>query len=337
MKASQKTDELQSSELTSIKDSAFKPLRYLKNRHLQTILANVIPPAFPAVEKQRIELEDGDFIDLLWTSARSPQTILILHGLEGSGHSAYAKRILNYCNAQHLPAVLMQFRGCSGEPNRMLRSYHSGETGDLQQVIAHLKNSGVRSIALLGYSLGGNVALKYMGEATTDRIIRCAIAVSVPLRLDICANTMDQGFARIYQATLLGRLINKLQLKQELLETSDREFPDLAKMRSFRQFDNFFTAPIHCFDSDEHYYTSCSSRQFLIRIDKPTLIIQSRDDPFMTAEVIPQQDELSDSVILELSTHGGHVGFIGDNKMCPSPWLETRIHRFLDDQQFYIP
>jgi hypothetical protein len=337
MKASQKTDKIQSSELMSIKDSAFKPLRYLKNRHLQTILPNVIHPALPAVEKQRIELEDGDFIDLLWTSARASQTILILHGLEGSGHSAYAKRILNYCNAQQLPAVLMQFRGCSGEPNRLLRSYHSGETGDLQQVIAHMKYSGVHSIALLGYSLGGNVVLKYMGETTTDPVIRCAIAVSVPLRLDICADTMDQGFAKIYQATLLRRLIKKIHLKQALLKTSDRHFPDPQGMRNFRQFDDSFTAPIHGFDSAEHYYASCSSRQFLIRIDKPTLIIQSLDDPFMTTEVLPREHELSDSVNLELSIHGGHVGFIGDKKMRPSPWLETRIHHFLDEQQFFIP
>ncbi len=337
MKASQKPDEIQSSELTLIKEIAFKPLWYLKNRHLQTILPNVIHPVFPVVEKQRIELEDGDFIDLMWTSARAPQTLLILHGLEGSVHSAYAKRILNYCNAQQLPAVLMHFRGCSGEPNRLLRSYHSGETGDLQQVIAHLKSSGVRDIALLGYSLGGNVTLKYMGETTTDPVIRCAIAVSVPLRLDICANTMDRGFAKIYQATLLRRLIKKLQLKQALLKTCDRHFPAPQSMRNFFQFDDSFTAPIHGFDSAEHYYASCSSKQFLNRIDKPTLIIQSLDDPFMTAEVLPREHELSDSVCLELSTHGGHVGFIGDNKMRPRPWLETRIHRFLNDQQFFIP
>jgi hypothetical protein len=335
VKASQKTDELQSTELMSIKEITFKPLWYLKNRHLQTILPNVIHPAFPAVEKQRIELEDGDFIDLLWTRARAPQILLILHGLEGSVNSAYAKRILNYCNAQQLPAVLMHFRGCSGEPNRLLRSYHSGETGDLQQVIAHLKSSGVHDIALLGYSLGGNVTLKYMGETTTDPVIRCAIGVSVPLKLDICANTMDQGFAKIYQATLLRRLIKKMQLKRRLLKISKRNFPNPHGMRNFRQFDDSFTAPIHGFDSAEHYYQSCSSKQFLNRIDKPTLIIQSLDDPFMTAEVLPGEHELSDSVNLELSTHGGHVGFIGDNKMRPRLWLETRIHRFLNDQQFF--
>jgi len=336
VKASQKTDEIQSTELISIKKNAFKPLWYLKNRHLQTILPNIIHPSLPILEKERIELVDGDFVDLLWTPTRAPQTLLILHGLEGSIHSAYAKRILNYCNAQRLPAVLMHFRGCSGEPNRLLRSYHSGETGDLQQVIAHLKSKSIDNIALLGYSLGGNVTLKYMGETITDPVIRCAIAVSVPLRLDICADTMDQGFAKIYQATLLRSLIKKMQLKQKLLKASDRDFPNPAKMRSFRQFDNFFTAPIHGFDSDQHYYLSCSSRQFLDRIDKPTLILQSQDDPFMTAEVLPQEDELSDSVKFELSTHGGHVGFIGNSKMHPRLWLETRIHRFLNEQQFFI-
>jgi len=319
----------------SIKENAFKPLWYLKNRHLQTILPNIIHPPFPILENERIELQDGDFIDLLWTQTRARHTLLILHGLEGSVHSAYAKRILNYCNAKQLPAVLMHFRGCSGEPNRLLRSYHSGETGDLQQVITHLKSKGINSIALLGYSLGGNVILKYMGEKITDPVIRCAIAVSVPLRLDVCANTMDQGFAKIYQASLLRRLIKKMQLKRELLDASDRDFPDPAKMRNFRQFDNSFTAPIHGFDSDEHYYQSCSSRQFLHRIDKPTMILQSQDDPFMSADVLPQGDELSDSVKLELSTHGGHVGFIGDNNMRPRLWLETRIHSFLNDQQFF--
>ncbi len=323
--------------LRSNDEIAFKPLRYLKNRHLQTILPSVIQPAFPSVEKERIELEDGDFIDLLWTRFRSPQTLLVLHGLEGSGHSAYAKRILNYCNAQQIAAVLMHFRGCSGEPNRLLRSYHSGETGDLQRVINHLKGNGINNIALLGYSLGGNVTLKYMGETTTDPAIRCAIAVSAPMRLDICSDAMDQGFARIYQASLLRSMIKKIHLKQTLLNTSDRHFPEPQSMQNIRQFDDSFTAPIHGFDSAEHFYQSCSSRQFLINIDKPTLIIQSLDDPFMTAEVLPCEHELSDSVNLELSTHGGHVGFIGDSKMRPRLWLQNRIHRFLSDQQFFNP
>ena len=141
MKVSQKVDELQLVELTRIKESAFKPLFYLSNRHLQTILANIVHPSFPELTKQRLELDDGDFIDLLWSKTRAPQTLLILHGLEGSIHSAYAKRMLNYCNNHQIAAIFMHFRGCSGEPNRLLRGYHSGETDDLRRVIDHLKSN----------------------------------------------------------------------------------------------------------------------------------------------------------------------------------------------------
>jgi hypothetical protein len=202
-------------------------------------------------------------------------------------------------------------------------------------VINHLKGNGINNIALLGYSLGGNVTLKYMGETTTDPAIRCAIAVSAPMRLDICSDAMDQGFARIYQASLLRSMINKMHLKRTLLKASDRHYPEPQVMQNIRQFDDSFTAPIHGFDSAEHFYQSCSSRQFLINIDKPTLIIQSLDDPFMTADVLPREHELSASVNLELSTHGGHVGFIGDDKMRPRLWLQHRIYHFLNDQQFF--
>lgn len=333
MKANEKAQKIQSLELIRIKKSEFNPPYYLTNRHLQTILANIIHPRFPEVTEQRLELDDGDFIDLLWSETRAPQTLLILHGLEGSIHSAYAKRILNYCNHQKIAAVFMHFRGCSGELNRKLRGYHSGETSDLRRVIEHLKSNGVRDIALLGYSLGGNAALKYMGEAKTDKAIRCATAVSVPLLLDICADTMDRGFAKIYQRTLLRRLIKKMHFKRHLMNSHARQYPDPTNMRNFRQFDDAFTAPIHGYDSAHDYYHKCSARQFLCDIDKPTLIIQSRDDPFMNHEVLPEETELSDSVSLELSAHGGHVGFIG-GKLWPEPWLEKRIHRFLIEQHF---
>jgi len=333
MKASQKATRIQSLDLTRIKLSAFKPLFYLANRHLQTIMANIVQPPYPAVTEQRLELEDGDFIDLLWSETRAPQTLLILHGLEGSIRSAYAKRILNYCNHQKIAAVFMHFRGCSGEPNRQLRGYHSGETDDLRRVIEHLKSSNVRDIALLGYSLGGNATIKYMGEAKTDEAIRCAVAISVPLRLDICADTMNRGFAKIYQRTLLNRLIRKMQLKRDLIEAHVLDFPDPRKMQNFRHFDDAFTAPIHGFDNARDYYQKCSAIRFLRDIDKPTLIIQSRDDPFMDADALPRENQLSDSVTLELAARGGHVGFIGGS-LWPEAWLEKRIHRFLIEQQF---
>ncbi|MFT4650957.1 MAG: putative alpha/beta-fold hydrolase, partial [Flavobacteriales bacterium] len=203
-----------------INKSIFHPALFMRNRHLQTILPNIIHPQHPKLEKQRLELDDGDFIDLLWSQTRSPQTLLILHGLEGSVHSSYAQRMLNYCNQHEIAAVFMYARGCSDEPNRLLRSYHSGETGDLNRVIRHLKNKGISDVALLGYSLGGNRVMKYMGEAETDSVIRCAIGVSVPMSLSICSETMNRGFAKIYQSTLLRRLITKIQQKKTLMERS---------------------------------------------------------------------------------------------------------------------
>ncbi len=314
--------------------TTFKPAWYLKNRHFQTILPNIIHPSLPQVEKERVELNDGDFLDLLWGQTRSSQTLLILHGLEGSISSPYARRILNYCNQQGIAAVFMQFRGCSGEPNRLLRSYHSGETDDLRQVIEHLKVKGVTDIALLGYSLGGNITLKYMGEAETDQVVRCAIAVSVPFRLDVCATAMDIGFAKVYQKSLLNRLVAKMQFKKHLLKDGIRDFPDPGRMSNFWQFDDNFTAPIHGFDSAEHYYKSASSRQFLKGISKPALILHARDDPFMNPEVLPGEDELAEPVTLELSEHGGHVGFVSSDGIKPTTWLQTRIHHFLIEHQF---
>ncbi|MFT5659062.1 MAG: putative alpha/beta-fold hydrolase, partial [Gammaproteobacteria bacterium] len=287
VQASQKAREIQSAELIMIKQTTFNPAYYLRNRHLQTILPNIVHPPHPKLEKERLELDDGDFIDLLWGQTRSAQTLLILHGLEGSIHSCYAQRMLNYCNQNQIAAVFMHFRGCSGEPNRLLRSYHSGETNDLRQVIQHLKKMGIDQIALLGYSLGGNQVMKYMGEAETDAVIGCAIGVSVPLQLDICADTMDRGFAKLYQASLLRRLIAKIRLKKHLLEHSEIDFPDPTRLKNFRQFDDHFTAPIHGFDSGRDYYQKSSSRQFLSGIKKPTLLIHSYDDPFMTPKALP--------------------------------------------------
>jgi predicted alpha/beta-fold hydrolase len=336
VQASQKAREIQSKELRMIKQTTFRPAFYLRNRHLQTILPNIIHPPHPKLEKERLELDDGDFIDLLWSQTRAVHTLLILHGLEGSVYSAYAQRMLNYCNRHQIAAVFMHFRGCSGEPNRLLRSYHSGETGDLSQVIRHLKNKGICEIALLGYSLGGNQVMKYMGEAETNPIVRCAIGVSVPLSLSICADTMSQGFARIYQSTLLRRLIAKAQQKKTLIEDSKLSFPDPAKMKNFRQFDDQFTAPVHGFDSANDYYEKSSSRQFLVNINKPTLIIHAKDDPFMTANVLPEAGELSASITLELTQCGGHVGFISSNSLLPKSWLEPRIHTFIKQHSNWL-
>ncbi len=311
-----------------IRQSSFKPPWYLANPHLQTILANIIKPRFPQVSYETVPLTDGDSLQLARGTARGSDTILILHGLEGSLRSAYAQRLLNALNQAALPAAFMFFRGCDGRPNKQVRSYHSGETDDLRQVIQHLKQTGSERIILVGYSLGGNVTLKYLGEQEADRSVLGAVAVSVPLLLDICAERMDRGFSRIYQHSLLRRLKNKVRQKEQLLVAHGFS-TELDSIKNFVQFDDRFTAPVHGFDDAMHYYRSCSSRQFLKHIQTPTLVIQARDDPFMTSAVLPEELEISDLVTVELSAHGGHVGFIGGGPVKPHHWLEPRILDFI--------
>ncbi|MBC8210879.1 MAG: hydrolase [Gammaproteobacteria bacterium] len=311
-----------------IVESKFKPLWYLKNPHLQTLLANLIHPAFPHIRYETVDLPDGDNLQLARGTASGKNTVLILHGLEGSLKSSYAQRLINSCNEQGIPVVFMFFRGCNGTPNKQIRSYHSGETGDLRAVIDYLKQQGIERIALVGYSLGGNVVLKYMGERKTDASVVCASAVSVPLLLDICASRMNRGFSRIYQYALLQRLIRKVQQKKSLLLADGYTTP-AETLKTFVEFDNAFTAPTHGFKDAQQYYQRCSSRQFLAGINKPTLLIHSLDDPFMTTAVIPAEHELAPQVTLELSLQGGHVGFIGGRILKPVFWLEPRIIEFL--------
>lgn len=317
-----------------INKSSFKPLWYLKNPHLQTIVANLIHPVFPQVTYETVNLPDGDTLELARGTASGSDTVLILHGLEGSLRSAYAQRLLNSLNRLNIPTVFMFFRGCNGKPNHKVRSYHSGETEDLRAVIKHLKQTGSKRIALVGYSLGGNVTLKYMGETQTDDSIICATAVSVPLLLNICAHRMNIGFSKVYQRNLLQRLIKKVQQKKQLLHQAGFT-DDPQNMKTFIDFDDTYTAPSHGYDNARHYYQSCSSRQFLKDINKPTLIIHASDDPFMTPAVIPDENEISEMITLELSSHGGHVGFIGGKWVKPEYWLEPRIHEFLRQHLLY--
>ncbi len=317
-----------------ITNSRFRPIWYLRNPHLQTLVANLVQPTFPDVSYETIDLPDGDSLDLAWGSARGDSAVLILHGLEGSLRSAYAKRILNALNAQGIPGIFMFFRGCNGRPNKLAQSYHSGKTDDLRFVLQHLRSRGIQRIALLGYSLGGNVTLKYLGESGSNAMVCAAVAVSVPMLLADCARRMDRGFYRHYQRALLNRLKRKIRQKALLLQSQGIS-TGTDYIHNFESFDDKFTAPNHGFKSAQDYYEKCSSRQFLQHIRTPTLILHSEDDPFMTRNVLPLNHELSDQVTLELSSHGGHVGFLGGGGLVPKPWLDQRILQFL--QPFIAP
>lgn len=323
---------LEEGELDShvpIVQSQFTPAWWCRNPHLQTLWPLVVKPRHPELKRERIELTDGDFIDLDWTANKHDPMVLVIHGLEGSAHSHYARRMLHALPQNGFRGVLMHFRGRSGEPNRLPRAYHSGETGDLQFIFNLLSSRGDKISAIIAYSLGGNVLLKWLGEQQNDPPDIKAVAVSVPFVLSELADHMNKGFSRIYQRYLVKSLHKTFEAKASIIDLPlSTDF--IKKMRSFWEFDDKVTAPLHGFASAREYYSKSSSRQFLIGINTPTLVIQAKDDPFMSPRVIPDEGELSDSVTLELAGRGGHVGFIsGGTPRRPQFWLEDRIIKYI--------
>ena len=316
----------------SLTSSDYRAPWWLRSAHLQTMFATLFRrnPSL-RLRRERIELDDGDFLDLDWTPRAHGPVVLVLHGLEGSSNSPYAWGMLEITHAHGWRGVVMHFRGCSGEPNRLPRSYHSGDTRDLAKVVSHLRaGTHVPVLAAVGYSMGGNVLLKWLGERGAGAPLAAAVAVSVPYTLSLTADRLTQGLSRIYQRRLIGDLRTKLHRK-----FSGRASPiDLERAhssRNFWEFDDRVTAPLHGFEDVHDYYSRSSSRQYLGNIEIPTLMLHAEDDPFTTPEVLPSRDELSPSIVLEVSARGGHVGFIhGSLPWRPRYWLEERIPLFLE-------
>jgi predicted alpha/beta-fold hydrolase len=262
--------------------------------------------------------------------------VLILHGLEGSSQSKYVMGLLAELNRIHWQGIAMNFRSCSGEINRQRRFYHSGETTDLDWVIGRLTQKfPSRPVYAVGFSLGGNVLLKWLGE-NGDKIpeqVRAAVAVSVPFNLEVAARRIDQGGSRMYAAAFLKTM------KEKALQKMVR-YPDLIdpkaifRVRSFEAFDNLVTAPLHGFRDSLDYWTSSSSVRFLTGIQRPTLLISAEDDPFLPGEYLPKKI-VNESKWLEsdFTAHGGHVGCIqGLVPWAITYWVDKRIVQFLQKQ-----
>ena len=228
--------------------------------------------------------------------------------------------------------VLMHFRGCSGKVNTLPRSYHSGETGDALYFINSLKNRFPETrLFAVGYSLGGNMLLKLLGEFKDNSPLSGAVSISPPMELDTCANAINQGFSHIYERHLVNDLKKGLIKKYAVNDIESYigiNIKGVKKLKTFWEFDGTYTAPIHGFESAQDYYTKCSSRQFLKDIHTPTLIIHSSDDPFMNTQMIPKKNEMSKNVHLELTKHGGHVGFIAGTFFSPEYYSEIKIVNF---------
>ena len=318
-----------------IVESDFKPAWWLNNPHLQTLWSTFFKkrPEL-ALEKHRLELEDGDFIDISSTrNIQQKPIILIIHGLEGTLESHYAKPLMKHLDDNGYGVCFMHFRGCSGEPNRLKRSYHSGDSADLQTVIEHINVIFKKPLfAIIGFSLGGNVLLKWLGEQQQNANTTAAIAVSVPFRLEDAADRLEKSFSRVYQKHLISSCQNKYKQKDSKMGLGLVD--DINLLNTFFEFDDKVTAPLHGFENADDYYTKSSSRQFLKNIQKPTLIIHAKDDPFMWGTTPPNEDEISKHVQLELSNSGGHVGFIGGKLPWNAEyWIEKRIVEWLDSFQ----
>ena len=318
--------------------SSFVAMKGFSNPHFQTILPTVLNKKREVrYVHQHFELPDGDFLDLAWhklPSEDSRPIIIIFHGLEGSVRSPYAFRMMEALDKKGFNSVVMHFRGCYDELNRLPRAYHSGETGDAKTLIAHLvRTYPEHLLAAVGYSLGGNMLMKLQGEMGENSPLFAAVSVSAPLRLEMTADHINSGASRFYQKILMDSLKRRLlekfeQHDYEKILGLNRE--DIPGWKSFWEYDDLFTGPIHGFKNAEDYYRRSSAQQYLKKITIPTLIIHAKDDPFMPVSVLPDEETLPKNISLEVSEHGGHVGFVGGTIFRPSYWLETRVVCFFE-------
>jgi len=322
-----------------VRASTFQPAWWLRNRHAQTIWPSLPWVRSPrvALRSETLELPDGDSTVVDWL-AESPQLaveqplLVILHGLESSSEASYAQNLLAAARDHGWNACVLHFRDCGDYRNRLPRRYHAGETNDIRFFLERLITSGQTGpICVAGFSLGGNVLLKYLGENGARTPLQAAAAVSVPLDLGKSSEALNSGFSKIYQRHLLNRM-KKAAARKFDQHTAAFDWHKAMATKTFAEFDDLVTAPLHGFSGKDDYYGSCSAVSFLDRIERPTLIVNSLDDPFMTPDIIPDEDRLSECVTIELSTHGGHVGFVeGGSPIRPRFYLPGRIIAFFDE------
>ncbi|MEX0966337.1 MAG: alpha/beta fold hydrolase [Bacteroidia bacterium] len=313
--------------------STYKAPRLFRNGHLNTIVAALFRKVKGVVyERERMQTGDSDFIDLDWHRHGNRKLVLLCHGLESSANEMYMRGLAQAFRKRGWDAVAMNFRGCSGEPNRQFRSYHSGATDDLHEVLEHIrKRQEYRHLALVGVSLGGNVVLKYVGEQGEEIAsdIVAAAGLSVPCDLKAAALNMARPINRIYMNRFLKRLKRKI-LEKNAAHPGNLNTSQVHLITDFRGTDDLYTAPAHGFADAEDYWAACSSKFFVEEIAIPALLITAADDPFFTPACFPfVAAEKKPNFYLEIPEHGGHVGFVTRN--FPEEWWhETRIAEFIE-------
>jgi predicted alpha/beta-fold hydrolase len=312
---------------------------WLPGGHAQTLYpALAAPRPRVAYRRERWETPDGDFIDLDWVEERGasddgrsrPPLVALFHGLEGSSRSHYALALMAAVRDVGWRGVVVHFRGCSGEPNRLPRAYHSGDAPEIDWIVRRFRAQNTATpLFAAGVSLGGNVLLKWLGEtgASARGLVDRAVAVSAPVDLMAAGNTLDRGFNLLYVRHFLSTM-----KRQSLAKLS--RYPglfDAARVRAagtLREFDDLVTAPLHGFRNTDDYWTRASSKPGLARIAAPTLVINARNDPFLPSSALPAPHEVASSVLLEQPASGGHAGFVSGRFPGNLGWLPARVLEF---------
>lgn len=306
-----------------------------KNGHFNTIYRALFMKETHNYRRERITTWDNDFIDLDFSEVNSSKLVVLIHGLEGSSTSKYILAASSELNKAGYDTVSFNLRGCSGEDNVLLSTYHSGKTEDLEFVISYLiENYSYDKIMIVGYSLGGNITLKYFGEhvKTISDKVSCGVAISVPVDLASSSKTMGTSKNKIYMYKFLRSLRKKILIKTQKYPDYKLDINKLLKSKTFKEFDGLYTAPVSGFSGPEDYWEKASSKPYLTSIKKPVLLITSKDDPFLAEECYPfEEAKKSNYFHLEVTKYGGHVGFISSFLPKKNRWLENRILQFIRD------
>ena len=309
----------------------YQPPPLMQNGHVQTIFPTLFRKVKDvAYTRERITTPDDDFLDLDWSKAGRRRLAIISHGLEGDSERAYVKGMVRALNLFGWDCLAWNFRGCSGTINRCLKFYHSGSFDDLSVVIDHAAATGsYDEISLMGFSIGGNITLLYLGKnrPNVHPLVSCAAALSVPCDLASGADALARPSNRIYMQRFLRLLHSKIRAKMEAMpgRIDDTGYADLE---TFKDFDDRYTAPINGFRDAADYWQQCSSKPCITDIEIPTLMISAVNDPFLAPKCYPKEETgTNHNVFLEMPASGGHVGFVQFNKD-RIYWSERRIAEF---------
>jgi predicted alpha/beta-fold hydrolase len=312
--------------------SSYQAPWWLPGGHAQTIWSALRPAPQVALRRERWDTPDGDFIDLDWADAPdAAQTLVLFHGLEGSSDSHYARSIAAAAVERGWRSAIVHFRGCSGEPNRLSRAYHSGDSDEADWVLRRLARERGPLFAT-GISLGGNVLLKWLGErgGEAQAMVRRAAAVSAPLDLAAADRALSAGFPRLVYARMFLRTLKQKSLDKLARHPGAFDGARAAAARTLYEFDDAVTAPLHGFAGAADYYARASSGPLLRHIRVPTLVLNALNDPFLPRAALQRATrEASADVLLEFPSTGGHVGFIDGGFPGHHGWLAQRILGFL--------